>query len=137
MLKKFAMSTISSFTAIDLYNIMSIKHSISLKRTVGRAAFSASLCGILDRLEPTTNAQVAAPSVEPSVAAPSVAAPHQGVAGQMLWQKYLRPGSGSKSSVRHHDVKLMQNYAINRSKLKFRYTLAILHSVLGLRGALA
>src|SRR6218665_3827240 len=104
-----------------------------LSRTVGRAAFSALLCRILDGLEPTTNTQVAAPSV----AAPSVAAPHQGVAGQMPWQKYLRPGSGSKSSVRHQDVKLMQNYAINRSKLKFRYTLAILHSVLGLRGALA
>jgi len=53
-------------------------------------------------------------------------------------QKYLRPGSGSKSSVRHQDVKLMHNYAIviNRSKLTFRFTLAILQSVLGLRAAL-
>ena len=77
---------------------------------------SGQSIGSLTAAEPTTNT--------PEVA-PSVAALHQGVPGSR---------SGSNTSARHQDVKLMHNYAIviNRSKLKFIFTLAILHSVLGL-----
>jgi len=67
----------------------------------------------------------AEPTMNTPVLAPSVAAPHSGVPGSR---------SGSKSSARHQNVKLMHNYpiVINRSKLKFIFTLAILNSVLGL-----
>src|SRR6218665_3432753 len=90
---------------------------------------SGQSIGSLTAAEPTTNTPEVAPSVAalhtPEVA-PSVAALHQGVPGSR---------SGSNTSARHQDVKLMHNYAIviNRSKLKFIFTLAILHSVLGLR----
>src|SRR6218665_3050917 len=96
---------------------------------------SGQSIGSLTAAEPTTNTPEVAPSVAAphqgvpgsrSEVAPSVAAPHQGVPGSR---------SGSNTSARHQDVKLMHNYAIviNRSKLKFIFTLAILHSVLGLR----
>src|SRR6218665_1718123 len=95
---------------------------------------SGQSIGSLAAAGPTTNT----PEVRPSVAAPHqdvsgsrseetppLAGPHQGVPGSR---------SGSNTSARHQDVKLMHNYAIviNRSKLKFIFTLAILHSVLGL-----
>src|SRR6218665_403169 len=95
-----------------------------LPRTVGRAAFSASHFRILDGLELLSacgrnmsgqgigSLTAAEPTTNTQMLAPSMAAPHKDVAGQMPWQKYLRPGSGSKSSVRHQYVNLMQNYAI-------------------------
>src|SRR6218665_1170006 len=87
---------------------------------------SVQSIGSLTAAEPTTNTPEVAPSVAAPQVAPSVAAPHQGVPGSR---------SGSNTSARHQDVKLMHNYAIviNMSKLKFIFTLAILHSVLGLR----